>query len=274
MFLQNTTVSKMKNISVLFLSLICFSNISFSQESEAIDSVTIKKDWSFYAAPYVFFAAQATDVGGEQIRQSFNDLSSLTNSGFQIVTGVRYKRWNAFMDGTFAVLGAEEQSGALDIDFKIIQTILDLRLGYTLIEDLKLKDDVVKGWSMEINAGTTYWRNDLSVDYRISIGDNIIIDDNIEEILRWWDLMVGAKFDFFISKRVFLGVGGSVGGFGIGNSSDFAYNFVYSNTFILKDYFRVSAGFKSLQYSRNDDELETTVKVLGPFVGVVFNLDW
>ncbi len=48
-----------------------------------------------------------TDVGGEKLRQSFNDLSSITNFGFQLSAAARYKRFILSFDGTYAALGSE-----------------------------------------------------------------------------------------------------------------------------------------------------------------------
>lgn len=236
-----------------------------------------QKDWGFFIAPYVMFAAQSTDVGGEKIRSSFNDLTSITNSGFQIIGAVRYKKWTASVDGTFAHLGYDESTEVLAIDLKIVQTILDLKLGYNVYENFQFnEDEVIKGWSLDVNAGTKYWRNDLGIGYELSFGDTIITEGNIDEIQRWWDLMIGIKLKFVLSKKVLLGVSGSGGGFGIGASNDFSYDFTYSNSFLVSDLIMINAGFRNFKYNRTDgvgeNELKTTVNVLGPLIGVTFRL--
>ena len=75
-------------------------------------------------------------------------------------------------------------------------------------------------------------------------------------------------------RPVLLGVSASGGGFGIGNASDFAWDFVYTNTFKVSKLISVTAGFRSFQYKRTDgegaEELETKVHVLGPLIGVSF----
>lgn len=93
----------------------------------------------------------------------------------------------------------------------------------------------------------------------------------------WWDLMIGAKTKFVLSDKFMLGVNFNVGGFGIGNSSKFAYDFVYINSFRVLDWMSVDAGFRNFSYERldgegTDDELTTNVNVLGPFLGVSFIL--
>ena len=70
---------------------------------------------------------------------------------------------------------------------------------------------------------------------------------------------------------------GSFGGFGIGNSSKFAYDFTYLNAFRVSRLITINAGFRNFRYRRVDgegaDELETRVNVLGPFLGVSFFLN-
>jgi hypothetical protein len=66
----------------------------------------------------------------------------------------------------------------------------------------------------------------------------------------------------------------SLGGFGIGNSSNFAYDFTYLNAFRVSRLITLNAGFRNFRYRRvdgeGDSELETRVNVLGPFLGVSF----
>ena len=87
--------------------------------------------------------------------------------------------------------------------------------------------------------------------------------------------MLGVKTKFVLSDKVMLGVNFNVGGFGIGDSSKFAYDFTYVNNFRVLNWMSVNAGFRSFSYKRVDDkgtpdEFNTTVHVLGPFLGVSF----
>ena len=265
------------NTPLYLIFTVLFGTCVFAQQPKTSSIEGDKsKDWNFYVAPYVLFAAQSTDVGGEKIRQSFNDLTSITNSGFQLIGGVQYKKWTAYMDGTFAHLSFDETKSILNLELKIVQTILDLRLGYNIYENLKHdKNEIIKGWTVQLNSGAKYWRNDLGIDYSIGSGNNAITG-SVDEIQRWWDLMFGARFNFILSPKVLLGVSGSIGGFGIGNSNDFSHDFTYSNSFIIKKYIWINAGFRSFKYKRTDgtgeNEIKTTVHVLGPLIGVTFRI--
>lgn len=49
--------------------------------------------WRFILSPYALLANQSTDVGGQRIRQDFEDISSMTNAGFLIAGTVICDRW-------------------------------------------------------------------------------------------------------------------------------------------------------------------------------------
>ena len=269
----------MKQILITTLFLFSFLvQTTFAQDTEGdFKEVQQRKDWGFSISPYAWLAGNATDIGGEKLRQSFNDLSSLTNFGFQMVTTVRYKRITASLDWTYAHLGADFGNEFLVVDAHIYQWIVDPKLGYIIYDKIDYNEEsVIAGWSMEATIGAKYWVNNINVDYSIKILENWPIEGSLAEKQDWWDLMIGAKTKFILSKSVMLMVGGDVGGFGIGNSSKFAWDFIYANSFKVSNLIMVTAGYRSFRYNRidgtGDDELKTKVHAYGPFIGVSFVL--
>lgn len=107
--------------------------------------------------------------------------------------------------------------------------------------------------------------------------NNIVIDEGkINEKQNWWDLMVGINPKFVISKKFELSLDTNIGGFGIGNSSNFAFDLTYLNSFKISKLITVHAGFRSFKYKKvdgsGDEKLETKVSVLGPMLGASFQL--
>lgn len=271
-----------KSATLLIISalILNFTNL-FSQETGTADTEFIdrkeRKDWSFKLAPYAWLAGTSSDVGTEQIRQSFNDLTSLTNFGFQIVAQVRYKKWTLSSNLTYAKLGNNVQENLLNIDFNIDQIILDTKLGYTIIDKIDFGDDIIHGWAMEATIGALYWVNDVKVDVIIDSPINIPgFPMYINDEQKWVDMVVGTNFKIILSKSVLLGLSANIGGFGIGNSSDLYWDFTFVNTFKVSKLLTVTAGYKTFDYKRVDgtgeDELKTHVKTFGPIIGVAFNL--
>jgi len=272
---------KLTKIITILLILNC--PILFSQEkkdktgtanTEFIDQKE-RKNWTFKLAPYAWLAGTATDVGGEKIRQSFNDLSSLTNFGMQIIAQVKYKKWSLSSNFTYAKLGDNIEQSIFEIEFGVDQIILDTKLGYSLIDKIDFGDDIIRGWAMDVTVGGIYWVNDVTVivDSSIPLPEFPI---HINDKQKWTDLVIGTNFRIILSKSVFLGLSANIGGFGIGNSSDLYYDLTYVNTFKVSKLITITAGYKTFDYKRVDgsgvDELKTHVKTFGPLLRVAFNL--
>jgi hypothetical protein len=260
-----------------FLLMCSISLVAQDAESDFV-KVSERKDWGFSISPYAWLAGMSTDVGGEKLRQSFNDLSSITNFGFQMSASARYKRLILSFDGTYAALGSEMGSEFVNVDVSINQWIIDPKLGYLFYDDIHYdEDEVIAGWSIEGNLGAKYWLNDIGVNYTLGIGDNPpIAEGEIKESQQWWDLMMGVKTRIVLSKRVLLGVAANIGGFGLGNSSKISWDFTYTNTFRVSNLILITAGYRTFKYKRIDGEgaeaLETKVSAFGPMLGVSFVL--
>lgn len=264
----------MKNYLTTFLCVFFVSISLHSQEvqSDFSDSKSAKK-WGFSITPYALLAAQSTDVGGQQLRQSFSDLSSITNAGFQIISTVRYDRFSFSFDGTFATLGVDESQGPIEVDVTIRQNIFDFKLGYRVLDYFKLDDNkAIDGWSLDFDIGAKYWLNDVDIAYTLIWNDTPLLNGALNEKQEWWDLMVGVNTKFIVSPKFLVSVAYNAGGFGIGNSSKFAQDFSYINSFKVHNMVLVNAGFRSFMYKRTDiqdgEDLNTKVSVLGPLLGV------
>jgi hypothetical protein len=278
----------MKLIKIILTITIIFNcTIIFSQEKETEEDLGTantefidqakRRDWSFKISPYAWLAGTATDVGGEQIRQSFNDLLSLTNAGFQLVVQARYKKWSLSSNLTYAKLGDVVVQGPLLIDFGIDQIILDSKLGYTLIDKIDFGNDVIRGWAMETTIGAIYWSNDVSVDVDFDSDRDIPgFPININEKLNYVDLVFGTNFRIILSKSVLLGLSANIGGFGIGNSSDIYWDLTFINTFKVSKLQTVTAGYKTFTTKttsgEGEDQLKTNIKTFGPLLGISINL--
>lgn len=270
-------MKKQQNVSLAIL--LAFSISIAAQDTEAdFKKVSERKDWGFSISPYAWLAGQSADVGGEKLRQSFNDLSSLTNFGFQLAAQARYKRFILSFDGTYAILGADGGTDLLNVEFSLNQWIIDTKLGYLIYDDIHYKEDeVIAGWSIEGHLGAKFWSNDIGISYALGAeGQPPLVEGELNELQQWWDMMLGMETRFVLSKRVLLGVGADIGGFGIGNSSDLAWDINYYNTFRITRLINITAGYRSFNFKRTDGEgdeaLNTKVRVYGPLLGVSFVL--
>ncbi len=269
---------KKVTLMVLVYSLMLLNtNTAIAQDDEPdlIESDQDHNHWRIGVTPYAWLASQATDVGGEKIRQSFNDVYSITNSGFQLVLNARYKRFLFSADGTFAHLQSGIKEAPLDVDIDILQYILHLKTGYLVYSNYEYENnDVIRGWSIEATIGAKYWSNDVEVNYSIQLGPFDPIEGKLNELQSYWDPMVGVGLKFFLSRKVLLSTVFDYGGFNIGDASKYSYDFTYANSFLVANWAVVHAGYRSFKYNRTDgegdDEVETTVSAFGPVLGVSF----
>lgn len=268
-------MDKYSSLYCILLLFLCFSQLNAQIFDPNPDQE--ERIWSLTVAPYGLLAAQSTDVGDERLRQSFDDLSSMTNSGFQLIVGLRYKRWTASFDGTWANLGAGQDGNILNLDLNIDQQILDFRVGYLVFRDMDMIDNpIIDGWSLDVNLGAKYWLNDVNLSYQLSAFGNVIDQGSLIQRQEWTDLTIGIAPSFIISKAVTISAQASVGGFGIGNSSDIAYDWTFLNSFKVAKPLAVHVGFRNFFYKRADGEgsarVSQTVNVLGPFIGVSLSI--
>lgn len=260
---------------IYLLGVVIWANLGLAQQGfKEIMADSNQKDWSLILSPYALLASQATDVGGERLRQSFNDLSSITNAGFQLDAALRYKRVLLSIDGTYANLKTNQDIGPINTKLDLTQWIVDTKLGYLIHSELDFSktDEVIRGWSISANIGVKYWRNDVRLNVDASQLIGIPYVENIQQLQEWTDFMVGARAHIILNKRVLLGIQADMGGFGIGNSSDLSWDFTYVNTFEVYKRLYVTAGLRSFSYKRTDvndgNELKTKVSVIGPLIGI------
>jgi hypothetical protein len=188
-------------------------------ESEFTES-SERRDWRFKLSPYAWLAGQSTDVNDEQIRQSFNDLTSLTNFGMQLSGIVYYKKWFVSSNFTYAKLGDSKKENFISYNLNIDQIILDNKIGYILIDHLDFDNDaIIDGWAMEVSIGAIYRVNDVTFKFEIPIGDVLPpIKQKLTEYQNWWDPVIGTNFRLILSPTVLLSLSTNLGGFGLGDA--------------------------------------------------------
>lgn len=261
------------------LAILLLAGISWAQDPLELEETTApvsKGDWGLAVTPYAWFAAQASDVGGAELRQSFNDLASITNLGFQARLLARYK-WVLFnADWTYADQKSETAIGRTSIDMRLDQHILDLKVGGKVHDTRTAAQD--GGVGIWVAAGARYWDN--SVDFTITTqpifpgNDPSVTTEKTGQT--YWDPVLGLVFQWPATPKVGFAVRATGGGLGIGNASTYMWDAEFAALFRLSRRFLLTAGYRTFKYDRKDgegeDEVRQKVTVMGPFIGLSFGI--
>lgn len=237
-------------------------------ELEEVSDSTFADEWGLAITPYAWFAAQSTDVGGQRLRSSFNDLASLTNLGFQCRLYARW-RWLVFgADWTYADMNVESDILNTNINMKIKQNILDMKLGGKVYDSRTLVQD--GGLGIWVSAGARYWDN--TVDYTVTT-EPILPSQETKVVTgetgqSWWDPVLGVHMHFPVTPKVGFLVRATGGGFGIGNASDYMWDAEFAALFHVSSRLMISAGYRQFKYKREDDGVTQTVSAVGPAIGL------
>jgi hypothetical protein len=245
-------------------------------EADLDETGAAERDWGIALTPYILFASQSTDVGSQQIRQSFNDLATLTDFGLQARLTVRYKRLLFAADGTYANLETVAEALRSTIAMNIQQRILDMKLFWPVYDSRTPEND--GGVGVWVGAGARYWSNDIFLEVVTEplLPSGQPTTDTIAEVQDWWDPELGLALHFPVTPAIGFSVRASGGGFGIGDASTFMWDAEFTALFRVSRRFLVSAGYRQFRYTRTDGEgdeaVETKVNVVGPQIGFSFGI--
>lgn len=205
------------------------------------------------------------------MNESFIDILDKSDSIFAFSgrLEVGYDRWAAFADGMYCNLGADNQSGPMDlanVDVTIEQVVLDFGAMYR-----------VARWEPDGTAASN--RLDITLDLygggRYNHVDLELAPANLDSRSRdkgWVDPIFGAKLILPLSKDWHLRLNGDVGGFGV--SSDFTWSAtgVFGYDFeLLSMPATVYAGYRAIGWDYSDgsgdDEFVWDITMHGPIIG-------
>lgn len=205
------------------------------------------------------------------VSADFGDILDASDSlmAFSGHLEVGYGRFAGFVDGFYADLGADDQTGPggrADVDVSFKQGIVDFGLMYRVGEWEPSGDAANnrRNTTLDLYAGARFNSVELGLD-----------PANLESRSRsndWFDPIVGAKLVLPLSQRWHLQANGDVGGFGVesditwSTTAAFGYNFE-----IFGQSATVLAGYRAIGWDYSDgtgdEEFTFDVTQHGPILG-------
>jgi hypothetical protein len=217
--------------------------------------------WNVDLSPYIWFAGTHGTVGAfgrdASVHASPSDLLSHFDFG---IMGASQARFNHFLlSGDLVWIRLSDSTAlpfpglsATSVDVRVGQLVWTSKVGYRLIDRVKLKADA--------NVGVRYWHLGQTLRFNPSI-----LGQNISPSQSWADIVVGGRTEFPFGPKASISALGDVGGWNATAKLD--YQFAGLLNFKVSPKWTVSAGYRYLfvdyRTGRSIYNLVTTGAVLG-----------
>lgn len=229
--------------------------------------------WQQSFTVYFWLAAQNGDavVRGRPVdvdislSDSWDALSSLDGAA-TFHYEARKKRSSIIADLFYVNLEEDVATPLGDTNFENSQTIAELATAY---EVGRRNPNTDRLQTVELLGGLRYNRLDLELRGPLGVV-------NADGDQSWLDLFIGARLTQRLSPQWIFWTRGDIGGFGIGDASDFTWNLVLGFQYRLSDQWGLDVGWRWLDYDYDTgsgaSEFEYDVLMQGPFFG--FHYKW
>ena len=239
-----------------------------------------RSDWRFLVAPYGWLAGVQGTVVTEgvetEIDVPFSELADRTNAGFQLYLEARWKKWFVAFDGTWAELG-DASGGALGgLDIVIRQRLFDIRMGYEVFRRSRdgVLDPCCEAWRrwivVDAFVGARYWWTEQIVTLT-ALDRPLAKTQGTDER---WDPFFGARFGIDLTRRLGFFVRGDIGGFGLGDAAQMAWQASGGINIDLTSWMHLGIGYRALYYDTIEGQgTQRSGQKLtqhGPLIGIGF----
>ena len=257
--------------------------VAEQKEEEARElRMSRQSKWNLFIGPYGWLTGVSGTVvtNGEEthIDVPFDDFLENTNAGLMLYFEARRNKLILGFDGTWANLGTEVDGRLVDLDIEIIQRIYDIRIGYevyrTEIGEVihKRKFDWQRRGVIDLFVGGRYFKTEPIVTVIPIIGDERVISVPESRV----DPFVGFRISWDMSYRWAFGFWGDIGGFGIGNAAQLAWQAEAEFGFRVSKRVTIFGGYRVLDYDTVEGDGEgrngVHLRQNGPIIGAGIRL--
>lgn len=212
-------MSKVTKAMFMGLVLLIMSTFAYGK-----DDPVASGDWDFTLAPLYLWAVKMDGnmtVRGrtQSLKLDFDEIFDKLEAAYTVHFEGFYKRkWGFLFDLSYVNIGDSittpgPRAATINVDF--VDTLIELGAIYRFYN---------KGRHMfEGLGGVRYTDLDTEIDTVGGPGP-LPVPPKIEANQDWLDLIIGLRYRWQISEKWMLSLRGDIGGFGIGDASDFTWN--------------------------------------------------
>jgi len=211
------------------------------------------------------------------VDMSFGDIWENLDFAFQGHAEILYKsKYGFFVDGTYVKISTKDVKGPLNIkttvklnfwEFVGLYRFYEHHSGFT-----NSKGQPKPAFYADVLGGGRYTNIDNTINFG---GDSPAgVPNQVSGDQGWFDFLVGARIKWQATNRLFFNARTDIGGFGLGFSSDIAWNLVGLVGVDITDWMQVMVGYKVFydDYSdgSGDNRFVYDAWTLGPITGLNF----
>ncbi|MCX7411772.1 MAG: hypothetical protein NTZ32_27170 [Planctomycetales bacterium] len=205
------------------------------------------------------------NVSPSDVLQSLGDV----NGAFMLHTEVGRGDWGLILDVSLIRLTPQVAVGPVVIDADLQQTLMEFLGMYRLVD---ASDYWVEGKSLTVDllAGARYYQvsNSLTID----LPGPITLEN--DQSKTWVDMVIGARTRVPVTSSLDLFARADIGGFGVGSSSNLAWNVVAGVDYQWNSWTSLGAGYRVLDIDQKSGSGTTAygfdVQMAGPFAALAF----
>ena len=263
----------MKKLLVLAICpaiLLCVSAPVYAQEGPPG-----AEKWDFTVIPYLW----ATDLDGDitvkgvssEVDMSFSDIWDNLDFAGQIHLEATKGKWGLFLDPTYMKLSVDED---VSVEFADVDVEVDTRMwlvefgGFCRLFETTYSQNELPLW-FDALAGGRYVNLKNEIDIEGSLG---LVDIDVDDSQDWVDPIIGGRFYAYLGKKLLVWLRGDIGGFDVGDSSDFAWNVVAGAGYEITDSMTLMLAYRILDIDYDDgsgnDRFEFDAQMQGPMIGL------
>jgi hypothetical protein len=222
--------------------------------------------WTFSLTPYLWLYGLDGDVRIRNTEADFDLSFGDILENLDIALMAHVEAWKGrvglFVDPSYGRLLTEGDSNNVEVDVETDLILVDFGAFYRVL-DRREEDGRARTADVSLGGRYVYLKNDI--DFSLA-ADRDRSNDFV-------DLTVGGRYAMDLSERIGFLIGGDVGGFDFGSSSEFAWNAEALASFRLGQSGRLWAGYRILDFDRDDGGSNgIDVQFSGPIVGYEFRL--
>ncbi len=239
-------------------------------------------DWHMVLTPHGWALRTEGDIRARDRKQDldikFADLLSNLDMGFEGSVELRNDRVGFVVTGIYGVVSDEQEQGPLDLDVEMTSVAVDFGALYRVLSTSvsssfadRSTDRLGRGagrLNIDLFLMGRYWYQKPDVKIRGPLENGPIGTARVDKSTEWVDPLLGTRLQVGLTDRLKFMLLGGVGGFGIGDASDFTWDAWAMWGYQVAERWTLQGGYRGLGIDRDGKDVNVDIIMHGPMIGV------